>query len=100
MKNMVMGFGFFMMMLLSSMIIVSASKKQIIKEELNEAISISIRNSMELWADNQNITKEQIIDNFMVVFNSNYIWYIFFMVTYKNLEMDISRYDKLKDTYL
>lgn len=70
MKSMIINFGFFMMMILSSMIIVAVSKKQAISEEATEALSVSIRNSMELWQEYPAISKTDIINNFVKVFES------------------------------
>lgn len=71
MKTMVINFGLFLMLFITCLSITSIGKKQVIKEEINEALSISIRNTMELWVDNTNLSKEELIDNFLNVFKTN-----------------------------
>lgn len=71
MKSMIIYFGFFMMFILSSLIIVSASKKQVIREETTEALSVSIRNTMELWLKHQETSEQELINNFLKVFEKN-----------------------------
>lgn len=59
------------MLFICCLSIVSIAKKQIITEEVNEALSISIRNTMELWKDNKDIDDEEMISNFSNIFQSN-----------------------------
>lgn len=71
MKSMMVNFGFFLMLIISSLIIVSVAKKQIIQEEMNEAMSVSIRNTMELWSENRALSEDELIQNFMMIFKTN-----------------------------
>lgn len=65
-----MNFGYFLMLIIACLSLLSISKKQIIKEELNEALSVSIRNSMEYWVE-EGISENQIIYNFLDNFKTN-----------------------------
>lgn len=71
MKSMVINFGFFLMLFITSIAISSIARKQIIQEELNEAVSVSIRNTMEMWLDDKSINEEDLISNFLNVFEMN-----------------------------
>lgn len=68
---MVLSFGYFLMLFICCLSIVSIAKKQVITEEVNEALSISIRNTMEFWKVNKNIDDEEMINNFSNIFLSN-----------------------------
>lgn len=71
MKLMIMNFGFFLMLFITCISISSIARKQIIKEEINEAVSVSIRNTMELWVDDMGLSEEALINNFLDVFELN-----------------------------
>lgn len=67
MKLMIIDFGLFLMLILCCLSISSVARKQIIREEVNEAVSNSIRNTMELWRDNKGLSETELIDNFLDV---------------------------------
>lgn len=71
MKSMIINFGFFLMLFITCVSISSLARKQIIKEELNEAVSVSIRNTMELWVDDKSLSEETLIKNFLDVFETS-----------------------------
>lgn len=90
---MVLNFGYFLMLFICCMSITSIAKKQIIKEEVSEALSISIRNTMELWEDNKNLSDEEMINNFEKIFRTNINSDSNFDIYFYDIDTDIGMMD-------
>jgi len=83
MKTMIISFSMFVVLVLSCMCLSSLFRKQCVIQEANEALSVAIRHTMELWVDDVGMSEEEMIDSFLMDFkimiNSDSIYRISFI---------------------